>query len=115
MTEPITLDVDVTMVDQVLLADGWHDVEDNSFDVMKFEFMRDGRYLEGAAAEKGATWLELGGIRVACPLTAVLAVEMAAPDEGLASPARPEELARPLIVQHPPKTPRPPGPMPRAR
>ena len=59
MTEPLTLDVDVTMVDQVLLADGWHDVEDNSFDVMKFEFMRDEKYLDGAAAKKGATWLEL--------------------------------------------------------
>jgi hypothetical protein len=107
----MSLDMDVNTVERVLLADGWHKVENNSFDLAKFEFMRDGRSpLEGAPSP-GATWRETGGIRIACPLTAILAVKTAV----LKKAAGPREFARPVVTEVPQKAPRPPRPMPRPR
>lgn len=97
----MSLAIDVDRVAEVLLADGWHEVETykgrpdvSTFDVDSFEFLKhpdgcdgdgmdahggghESRLLIGGGAEPlvpatGATWAEKGR-QVYCPITSILA------------------------------------------
>jgi hypothetical protein len=86
----MSLAIDVDRVCQVLLKDGWHMVEDDSFEIDAYEYIReadgsdDNPYplrLGGGEEEllpsRGARWSEQNGPErfvVSCPLTAILAV-----------------------------------------
>jgi hypothetical protein len=75
----MSLAIDVDTVVAVLLADGWHKVEDGSFELNSYEFLHAGRtVLSGSrvqgAPTTGATWVEADGTIMSCPLTSVLAV-----------------------------------------
>lgn len=83
----MSLWIDVDKVKEVLLSDGWHTVEKESFDTDSYE-LHHGEHVVVAGGSvpgvphTGATWLELaqgyGGTtgdyyrRVWCPLTAIL-------------------------------------------
>ena len=78
----MSLAIDVDRVEQVLLADGWHQVEGKSFALDAYEFIHDGReVLAGGrpslTPSTGATWRESDGSVLACPVTMVLAVKWA--------------------------------------
>lgn len=69
-------------ITHVLLADGWHEVTDASFDTDSYEFFDGGTMVIGGGQvdgvpSTGATWVEPDGAQVWCPLTAVLAVKQA--------------------------------------
>ena len=84
----MSLAINVDRVEAVLLADGWHEVSLNeqnvsSFTLDAYDFIRrvEGKdpivLLSGvsvAGVLTGVSWLEKG-VRVSCPLTAVLAVK----------------------------------------
>jgi hypothetical protein len=76
----MSLAIEVDNVKSVLLADGWHEVAPNSFQIDAYEF-RDGDevLLKGGAANgvisTGATWKGTGGESIACPLTSILAIK----------------------------------------
>ena len=90
----MSLAIQVNNVSEVLLADGWHVVEPSihddlgwtsSFDVDSYEFFDEQRILVTGGGVRGvpstgATWIEKSDsgngtlVKVACPLTAVLAV-----------------------------------------
>ena len=85
----MSLAIDIDAVTKVLLADGWHEVAEESFTMDAYEFIRaaDGRrlepqvYLGGGQAtgvcETGFEFLEVvAGVRcwIAGPLTSILAV-----------------------------------------
>jgi hypothetical protein len=80
------LSIDVNLVTQVLLADGWHKVDFNnnagSFSLDAYEFIQkhEGKADDilhgggqGGICSTGATWQEKGA-SFFCPLTAILAV-----------------------------------------
>jgi hypothetical protein len=94
----MSLTIDVGIVSQVLLADGWHDVSNASFDLDAYEFVQSdddggpvpsgfkraeptvllaGGRVEGVPST-GATWRESDGSIMYCPITAVLAVRVRA-------------------------------------
>ena len=85
----MSLAINVDRVEAVLLADGWHEVSLNeqnvsSFTLDAYDFIRrvEGKdpivLLSGVSMagvpSTGVSWLEKG-VRVSCPLTAVLAVK----------------------------------------
>lgn len=88
----MSLAIDVDRVREVLLADGWHQVVNNSFEMDAYEYerseerkpgggdagMRLGGGVEDLVPATGATWVERnaqGHARsVFCPITAILAV-----------------------------------------
>jgi hypothetical protein len=85
----MSLAINVDRVEAVLLADGWHEVSLNdksvsSFTLDAYDFIRpvEGKdpivLLSGGTVagvpSTGASWVEKG-VRVACPVTAVLAVK----------------------------------------
>jgi hypothetical protein len=80
----MSLAINIDAVDGVLLADGWHKIHKNSFEIDAYEFLRGGssenekpRLAGGQEAlipAAGATWTESDGTQIFCPLTAVLAV-----------------------------------------
>jgi hypothetical protein len=77
----MSLHIEVDKVDAVLLADGWHPVDGRSFNLDSYEFHHeDTDLLRGGAVpgvpSTGATWREPDGTRIACPLTAILAVKL---------------------------------------
>ncbi len=82
----MSLAIDVDRVTQVLLADGWHEVEfsgsTSSFSLDAYEFIQghEGKADDvlhgggqGGICATGATWQEKGATFF-CPLTAILAV-----------------------------------------
>lgn len=78
----MSLAIDVDRVTTVLLADGWHKVEFNSFGLDAYEFIRahEGKADDvlhgggqGGVCSMGATWQEKSA-SFFCPLTAILAV-----------------------------------------
>lgn len=75
----MSLNIEVDDVQQVLLADGWHTVAHDSFEIDAYEFhhLERDRLLGGVAegvCSTGAVWTEKDGAQVYCPLTAILAV-----------------------------------------
>jgi hypothetical protein len=80
----MSLAIDVDRVREVLLADGWHVVVNESFDIDAYEYLHADHMLLGGGDEpllpaRGFTFDELsdgglGRIRISGPLTAVLAV-----------------------------------------
>ena len=78
----MSLHIALNRVAAVLLSDGWHYVSDNSFDLDAYEFHDDGRsvLMGGQVAgvcSTGGAWQEASGTWMACPLTAILAVQLA--------------------------------------
>lgn len=82
----MSLRIDAQKVVQVLLADGWHQIEPKSFSIDSYEFLEfeddpapdsDGFLLHGGGQSgvcaSGFTFIE-GAFAVSGPLTAVLAV-----------------------------------------
>jgi hypothetical protein len=67
---PISLALDVSRVEQVLLMDGWHRVATASFELDAYEFIHDGRtVLAGQPTiipSMGGRWTEPDGSEVAC-------------------------------------------------
>ena len=90
----MSLAVDVGKVEQVLLADGWHRVAHQSFDLDAYEFLHDGHLAMGGGPVRGvpstgAKWTEQDGSVVVCPVTAVLAVKYKVKSGGKVLPALP--------------------------
>ena len=75
----MSLSLEVKQVFGVLLADGWHTVADQSFDLDAYEYWQGGHMMqkEGVPAT-GAKWTEPDGTMVVCPLISVLAVRLVA-------------------------------------
>ena len=73
------LAIDVEQVSNVLLADGWHGVVDQSFRLDAYEYL--GQNAPGPSFTMGATWKEKDGAVIFCPMTAILAVKTAAVSE----------------------------------
>ena len=77
----MSLAINVDLVTHVLLADGWHTVHGDSFDLDAYEYMHEknpivkGGSVAGVPST-GAVWLESDGTRIMCPLTSVLAVRV---------------------------------------
>ena len=74
------LAIDIDKVAEVLLTDGWHQVESFTLDAYEFIQRREGKepiVLHGGGqngvCSTGATWKEKGG-SFYCPLSAILAV-----------------------------------------
>jgi hypothetical protein len=64
----------------VLLADGWHDVRGNSFEIDSYEFVRDaevhfGGSIVSGTGMVGAKWTGTDDRVIYCPLTSILAVK----------------------------------------
>ncbi len=88
----MSLAIDVARVAAALLADGWHTVSKDSFELDAYEFERRVRDEQGhertnvrlsvgqetLVPAAGAYWVEPSGEAVFCPLTALLAVKYAA-------------------------------------
>ncbi len=78
----MSLNINTNLVVAVLLADGWHDVKFNTFDLDAYEFKHEdvtilaGGQVKGVPST-GATWIDGDGGRMYCPLTALLAVRTA--------------------------------------
>lgn len=80
----MSLSIDVDAVTAVLLADGWHDVLEGSFDLDSYEFTvgkgNDERILHGGGDSDicaiGFTFAVRGGDRLSGPLTSILAVKV---------------------------------------
>jgi hypothetical protein len=47
----VSLEIDVERVSAVLLSDGWHTVQDSSFDLSSYEFRRQGHAVLGGRQE----------------------------------------------------------------
>ena len=75
----MSLALDVSRVEQVLLTDGWHRVAHASFELDAYEFIHDGRtVLVGQPTivpSVGGRRTEADGSEVACPVTTILAVK----------------------------------------
>jgi len=84
----MSLKINIDSVDGVMLADGWHKVDKNSFEMDSYEFSGEkdsveqgDRRLSGGREKlvpaTGATWTEPDGTKIFCPTTAILAVRYA--------------------------------------
>jgi hypothetical protein len=76
----MSLPIEVESVIGVLLKDGWHEVEDKSFEIDAYQYLREGVPTPdggqiGGASSLGATWKERGGSWVACAFPAIMAVK----------------------------------------
>lgn len=78
----MTVMINIADVEQVLLSDGWHQVRNYSFDIDAYRFKEAHgvRILAaGGTTEQvsstGATWTELDGAVVVCPLSSILAIK----------------------------------------
>jgi len=80
----MSLSIDIDTVSAVLLADGWHDVIDDSFEVDAYEYVQGKalRFRGGQSALIPATGFQFkeaqgvgGAVMVYGPLTAILAVK----------------------------------------
>lgn len=74
----MSIAIQVDNVTAVLLADGWHDVADDTFDLDSYEYLHGDHLLHGGGnsgvCATGFTFRETGGQLLSGPLTAVLAV-----------------------------------------
>jgi hypothetical protein len=75
----MSLAIDVDIIERVLLADGWHEVADASFEIDAYEYVHRGQAVLSAGSipgliAMGAQWKEASGTVIACPITAILAV-----------------------------------------
>jgi hypothetical protein len=80
----MSIAIDVDLVTEVLLTDGWHTVVDRSFFLDSYEYLwrdidEERMVLLGGGTERlipstGFTFTEDTGRRISCPLTAILAV-----------------------------------------
>ena len=70
--------IPIEKVNEVLLLDGWHSVQANSFKVVSYEYTDGQRLIVGGQAvpTTGASWSEASGEQVTCPLTSILAVKL---------------------------------------
>jgi len=85
----MSLYIEVDDVSAVLLADGWHTVANQSFDLNAYEFHNGVVLLTNRSVpHSGAAWTESDGAQVYCPLTAVLAVRTKAPPVHQDAPRR---------------------------
>lgn len=78
----MSLNIEVDHVRQVLLNDGWHHVNDSSFEIDTYEFRWEDETRLGGGQEpllpmRGARWME-SGFLICCPLTSILAVRVRA-------------------------------------
>ena len=79
----MSLAIDTNDVAAVLLADGWHNVTDQSFDLDSYEYLTPyGDVLLGGGACEGVpstgfAFITDGGRRIKGPLTSLLAIEEA--------------------------------------
>jgi hypothetical protein len=75
----MSLAIDTDNITRVLLADGWHDVANQSFDIDSYEYMWCERLVHGGGnsgiCASGFTFTTTDGLFVCGPLTSVLAVE----------------------------------------
>ena len=73
----MSLGIQIDKVTAVLLADGWHDVRDQSFEIDAYEFLRgkEIRRQVSGISSTGATWLGTDDRQVYCPLENVIAVK----------------------------------------
>lgn len=75
----MSLAINISEVTEVLLADGWHDVADTSFDVDDYDFSEDKVILpireRGPVPYAGFQFKTNSGELIAGPLTSVLAVK----------------------------------------
>lgn len=75
----MSLYIDVDKVTEVLLADGWHAVEDGSFDLDSYEYHHGDHMLHGGGnygvCATGFTFRNADGHSMFGPLTAILAVK----------------------------------------
>jgi hypothetical protein len=80
---PVSLALDVSRVEQVLLMDGWHQVANASFELDAYEFIHAGRTIIAGQPtlipSMGGRWTEPNGSVVACPVTAILEVKKSSP------------------------------------
>lgn len=77
--QQMSIAINTDRVTEVLLTDGWHIVDKNSFDLDSYEYLWGERLLLGGGHEPlipatGFTFLDETGSRISGPLTAVLAV-----------------------------------------
>lgn len=81
----MSLGIQVKNVTAVLLADGWHDVAHDSFNIDSYEYERGGITLHGGGwggvCSSGYGFTQPDGTALAGPLTAVLTVRGAGLDE----------------------------------
>lgn len=77
----MSLAIDVDNVTAVLLADGWHTVVDDSFNLDAYEYTWQGEALHGGGQSgvcaTGYAFTDSDGDSLAGPLTAILAVRVA--------------------------------------
>ena len=74
----MSLAIDVDEVSAVLLADGWHEVGDQSFSLAAYEYIHGGATIhkggEAGLTSTGFRFSDAGGYVMYGPLTAILAV-----------------------------------------
>ncbi len=81
----MSLAIDVDAVAEVMLPDGkWYKVAKQSFDLDSYEYLHKGEVVFGGGQVEGvpstgAVWTGADGVRIACPLTSVVAVKVAKP------------------------------------
>lgn len=75
----MSLAIDTNRVTRVLLADGWHQVADQSFDIDAYEYVWDDELIHGGGnsgvCASGFAFHTTSGTYIAGPLTAILAIE----------------------------------------
>ncbi len=88
----MSIAINIDLVTEVLLADGWHTVTDDSFNLDSYEYIHGDLYsdrgvtiLLGGGTDRlvpatGFTFTDKTGHRISGPLTAVLAVRQKATD-----------------------------------
>lgn len=77
----MSLAIDVDRVSDVLLADGWHTVANNSFAIDSYEFLWNGDLMLGGGQDKlvpaaGFSFTDTQLGTISGPLTSVLAVRL---------------------------------------
>lgn len=73
----MSLNVELDQVHAVLLADGWHELDPGTLSLGPYEFFADGLSLHrggnSGTCPTGFEFNEVGGTRIAGPLTSILA------------------------------------------
>ena len=77
----MSLYVEIDDVKFVLLADGWHEVVDRSFEMDSYEFHHEKELRLGGGSDPrmssvGARWTEKDGASLVCPATSILAIKV---------------------------------------
>ena len=79
----MSLAIEIDAVTHVLLLDGWHAVEKDSFDLDAYEYLdgeqvRFGGGSHSTIPSTGARWIEKDGNEVCCSISSILAVKVSA-------------------------------------